>query len=105
MGWEEYVEELRKLGFHIEMVSVDQWRKRLESIDEMNALFPLREFYLKETKDLIDPESHAPTAQDASKTQAILREFGVSYLRDYTGYIPTLIGYLKGTGFLPTGEE
>ncbi len=105
MGWAEYIEALRNLGFKMEMVRVDEWRKHLESVDETNALFPLRELYLKERKDLIDPESHAPSAQDASTTQEALRKLGVSYLRDYTRYVPTLIGYLKDTGFLPAGEE
>ncbi len=105
MSWEEYIKELRKLGFQIEMVPIDEWRRRLETIDETNALFPLSEIYLKERKDLIAPESHAPTQQDASTTQEALRKLGVSYLGDYTRYVPTLIGYLKNTGFLPAAEE
>lgn len=105
MGWGEYIEALRQLGFHIDTVRVDEWLRRLEKIDETNALFPLSEFYLKERKDLIDPESHAPVAQDASTTQETLRKLGVSYLRDYTPYVRTLISYLKDTGFLPAGEE
>ncbi|MGA2223061.1 MAG: amino acid adenylation domain-containing protein [Syntrophobacteraceae bacterium] len=100
IGWAEYIEVLGKLGFDMEMVSVDEWRKRLERIDETNALFPLREVYLKERMDLIDPESHVPAAQDSSTTQEALRKLGVSYLRDYARYIPAVAGYLKNSGFL-----
>ncbi len=99
MSWTEYIEALRKFGFAMEMVSVDEWRRRLERIDESNALFPLREIYLKERMDLIDPESHPPAAQNSSTTQEALRKLGVSYLRDYARYLPTVVGYLKNTGF------
>jgi amino acid adenylation domain-containing protein/thioester reductase-like protein len=105
LGWAEYIGALRNLGFKMEMVSVDEWRKHLESVDETNALFPLRELYLRERKDLIDPETHPPAAQNASKTLDVLRRLGVSCLRDYTRYLPIQIGYLKNTGFLPAGEE
>ncbi|MFH1117055.1 MAG: amino acid adenylation domain-containing protein [Pseudomonadota bacterium] len=101
MGWGEYIEALRQLGFHVDSVRADEWLRRLEKIDETNALFPLSEFYLKERKDLIDPESHAPAARDASTTQETLHKLGVSYLRDYASYVRTLISYLKNTGFLP----
>ncbi|RJR35907.1 MAG: amino acid adenylation domain-containing protein, partial [Desulfobacteraceae bacterium] len=105
LGWAEYIEALRKLGFDVEMVSVDEWRNRLERIDETNALFPLRELYLQARMDLIDPESHAPATQDSSTTQAALRKLGVSYLRDYARYLQTVVGYLKESGFFATAKE
>jgi hypothetical protein len=105
LGWTEYIESLNNLGFEMKMVSVDEWRKRLESVDETNALFPLRELYLRERKDLIDPESHAPAVQDASAAREALNRPGVSYLRDYTRYISTQITYLKNSGFLSAQEE
>jgi amino acid adenylation domain-containing protein/thioester reductase-like protein len=105
MSWADYIEALRKLGFEIEMVSVDEWRKRLEGTDETNALFSLKEFYLRDREDLVDLESHAVTAPDSSTTQEMLRKLGVAYLHDYARYIPTAVGYLKTKGFLPAMRE
>ena len=105
LSWAEYMEALLKLGFEMKMVPVSEWQKHLERIDETNALFPLSQLYLEERKDLIDPASHAPAVLNSSTTQETLRKLGVSYLRDYTRYIPTLIGYLEKTGFLTAGKE
>ncbi len=105
LSWGEYLDALRRLGFAMERVPMGEWRKQLERIDETNALFPLSQLYLEERKDLIDPESHASAARGSSTTQETLRKLGVSYLSDYTRYLPILIGYLKQTGFLPAGKE
>jgi thioester reductase-like protein len=105
MSWADYIEVLRKLGFELEMVPVDEWQKRLEGTDETNALFPLKEFYLRDREDLIDLESHAVTVPDSSTTREILRKLGFAYLQDYAPYVPTAIGYLKTKGFLPAAKE
>ncbi|MFH0998453.1 MAG: hypothetical protein V1844_23605 [Pseudomonadota bacterium] len=61
----QYIQNRRNIGILI--MTLD--RKRLESVEETNALFPLRELYLRERKELIDPERHAPAVQDASATR------------------------------------
>lgn len=104
MDWAEYIGILVQLGFDIELVSFNEWCERLKSIDESNALFPLKEFYLRERKDLLDPESHALVTQDASTVQEMLRDLGVSYPCEYTRYIPIIVNYLKNVGFFPTAE-
>jgi amino acid adenylation domain-containing protein/thioester reductase-like protein len=105
MEWAEYVAALARLGFGMDLVSLDEWRGRLEGIDETNALFPLRAIYLNERTDFIEPESHPQTSQDSSTTQKTLQDLGVLYPREYARYLPIVVDYLKKTGFFPTTKK
>jgi len=105
IDWAEYMDVLGTLGLGCELVSVDVWRQRLEGIGEKNALYPLREIYLKAREDLIDPEGHAIAARDSSMTQDALHRLGVFYPCDYLPYLRTLVHYLQTSGFFPTATQ
>ena len=105
MDWADYMAVLGTFGLACDLVSFDVWRQRLEGIGETNALYPLREIYLKAREDLIDPEGHALAARDSSMTQDALHRLGVFYPCDYLPHLRTLVHYLQTSGFFPTATQ
>ncbi|WP_460062228.1 amino acid adenylation domain-containing protein [Pseudomonas sp. H2_H09] len=96
LSWENYLDAFSRAGHMFERVSITQWQKALQTVDQDNALFGVLGFYL----DRLD--------EDIGDTGMILHENaqrGVEQMGEqYPDKTPALLSrgcnYLKAIGFL-----
>ena len=92
LSWKDYIHYLNELGFTIKTVSLDKWKKSLKILDENNALFAFKDFYLDATED-------NPSGTYVER-ENILQEVELSYPESYQELIKLYWRYLKETGFV-----
>ncbi|VVD77509.1 amino acid adenylation domain-containing protein [Pandoraea terrigena] len=97
LTWEDYLGALARHGYSLALEAAEQWRNRLTSIDERNALFDVVAFYLDDSQEDIGDMAriaHQRTAQT-------LARLGLPYPRKDTALLGQHFGYLIESGFLP----
>lgn len=101
LSWHDYITMIKENGFDINLVPMNIWKEKyLIMIDERNAMFPVKEFYLKERKDIVSREWKSFSRWNSHEVQVKLKEYGIHYLSNYNDYIKLITGYLLETGFL-----
>lgn len=105
ISWRDYIDLVRNQGFKLALVPVNIWREKyLARIDEDNAMYPFKEFYLKERKDLVARNWRKFSGWNSREAQEKLRTAGISFPGDYAAYAGVFFSYLVQTGFLPKKE-
>jgi hypothetical protein len=105
ISWREYVDLLRSNGFKLDLVPLNLWREKyLARIDEDNAMYPFKEFYIKERKDLMSRNWRKSSSGHSREVQEKLQGYGIFYPQDYAGYTGVFLSYLVGKGFLAKQE-
>ena len=97
LTWEDYLGALAQCGYPITLEEPSEWRKRLTSIDESNALFDVVAFYLDDSQEDIGDMSRI----DHQQTAAALARLGVVYPRKDARLLARHFAYLIESGFLP----
>jgi len=97
LPFKKYVRELQEYGFNIDIIPAEKWRRKYVSkIDEKNAMYPLREFYLNEI-------THVDSFVEDKmflEAQNQLNIIGVKYPNNYKKLIRIYLDFLTKNGFL-----
>ncbi|ODP33701.1 amino acid adenylation domain-containing protein [Pandoraea sp. ISTKB] len=97
LTWEDYLGALAQCGYSLALEEPADWRNRLTSIDESNALFDVVAFYLDDSQEDIGDMAriaHRETAQT-------LQRLGIAYPRKDDALLSHHFRYLIDSGFLP----
>lgn len=97
LTWENYLGTLARMGYTLTLEEPSQWRQRLPSIDETNALFDVVAFYLDDSQEDIGDFARI----DHARTAATLARLGVAYPVKDTDLLERHFRYLIDSGFLP----
>ncbi|VVE78002.1 amino acid adenylation domain-containing protein [Pandoraea sputorum] len=97
LTWEDYLGALARCGYSLALEEPADWRNRLTSIDETNALFDVVAFYLDDSQEDIGDMARIAHQQTA---QALAR-LGLAYPRKDDALLMHHFGYLIESGFLP----
>ena len=100
----EVVEVLRDCGYVLNELTVDQWRKTIES-DPDNAAQLVLGPTQQASSDDAEPHEHVHRRFDSSATDAVLRKFGIPAPEINDETIRTYVSYFQRTGFLPTPDQ
>ncbi len=103
LSWLDYIGLIRDCGFNLELVPLTIWKEKyLARIDEGNSLYPLKEFYLKERKDLLSRNWKNFSRWNSSEVREKLQQLGISYPDNYREHTRMIIDHLVNTGFIRT---
>jgi len=103
LSWHDYIGLIRDYGFNLDLVPHTIWKEKyLARIDEGNSLYPLKEFYLKERKDLLFRNWKSFSRWNSSEVREKLQQLGISYPDNYRDYTRAIIDHLVNTGFIRT---
>ena len=98
ISWIEYINKINKLGYKVKLVDIKNWINEISKINENNALYPFKEYYLnlyrKENQNLV--EHSIDSRRDDNQ-----EDFNSKYPKDYEKMIETYIYYLQKVKFLP----
>ncbi|VVD77537.1 peptide synthetase [Pandoraea iniqua] len=97
LTWEDYLGALAPCGYALALEEPADWRNRLTSIDETNALFDVVAFYLDDSQE--DIGDMARIAHQ--RTAETLGRLGVAYPRKDRQLLAAHFNYLIESGFLP----
>jgi thioester reductase-like protein len=102
LTWNQYVDKIRNFGFDLNLYTYEKWKENhLKKINESNALFPLKEFYLEGRDEIIvDREWKGFNKYNSQETKNILEKSGFKYLEDYDVYFDKVLNYLVNSGFI-----
>jgi thioester reductase-like protein len=99
--WREYIDIIESDGFKIELLPVNIWKeKHLSMADEKNAMYPIREFYLKERKDIMTREWKTFSRWNSREVKEKLHLSGIHYPEKYDDYLRLILNYLQEITFL-----
>ncbi len=99
--WREYIELIESCGFKIELLPVNIWKdKHLAMADEKNAMYPIREFYLRERKDIMTREWKTFSHWNSGEVKEKLHSSGFYFPEKYDDYLKLILNYLKKITFL-----
>ncbi len=93
LSWKDYIQYLNTLGFNIKIVPLEQWKNIINHIDESNALFPFKSFYVNATSENV--------SDMFTEQKGILDEIDLAYPQDYAAMVKLYWTYLKESGFIP----
>ncbi|VVE89196.1 amino acid adenylation domain-containing protein [Pandoraea bronchicola] len=97
LTWEDYLGALAQCGYPLALEEPSDWRNRLTSIDESNALFDVVAFYLDDSQEDIGDMSRIAH----QRTAETLARLDVAYPRKDAQLLARHFGYLIESGFLP----
>lgn len=97
LTWEDYLGGLAHCGYSLALEEPADWRDRLTSIDESNALFDVVAFYLDDSQEDIGDMARIAHQQTA---QALAR-LNLAYPRKDAELLTHHFRYLIDSGFLP----
>jgi amino acid adenylation domain-containing protein/thioester reductase-like protein len=97
ISWNQYLEALAARGYLLTQEAPERWRKRLEFIDEANALFDILAFYLDDKQEDIGDMSFI----DCEQTAGTLARLGIAYPDLGETLLERHFGYLIDSGFFP----
>ncbi|VVE12742.1 amino acid adenylation domain-containing protein [Pandoraea horticolens] len=97
LTWEDYLGALAQCGYALALEEPANWRQRLTSIDESNALYDVVAFYLDDSQEDIGDMSRIA----CQRTAGALAKLGVAYPRKDGRLLASHFGYLIESGFLP----
>ncbi len=92
LSWKNYINYLNEIGFNIQTVSLNEWKKSLKNLNENNALFAFKDFYINAVEDN-SSRIYAPQ-------ENILEEVGLEYPQNYAALVNLYWGYLKKIQFI-----
>ena len=99
--WREYIDIIRTSGFDIDLLPVNIWKeKHLAMADEKNAMYPVREFYLRERKDIMTREWKPFLHWNSGHVKEKVLLSGIHYPEEYDDYLKLILNYLKKITFL-----
>ena len=99
--WREYIDIIESDGFKMELLPVNIWKeKHLAMTDERNAMYPIREFYLKERKDIMTREWKTFSRWNSREVMEKTLLAGIHYPEKYDDYFRLILNYLKEIAFL-----
>ncbi|AKM31380.1 peptide synthetase [Pandoraea faecigallinarum] len=97
LTWEDYLGALAQCGYSLALEEPADWRNRLTSIDESNALFDVVAFYLDDSQEDIGDMARIAHRQTAQT----LARLGLAYPRKDAELLTHHFRYLIDSGFLP----
>lgn len=97
LTWEDYLGALAQCGYALALEEPADWRQRLTSIDESNALYDVVAFYLDDSQEDIGDMSRIA----CQRTAGALAKLGVAYPRKDGRLLASHFGYLIESRFLP----
>jgi amino acid adenylation domain-containing protein/thioester reductase-like protein len=100
----QVVEVLRSCGYVINELTVDQWRKTIESDPDNAAQLVLGPTQQAAPDDADTPEQ-VHRRFDSSATDAVLRKLGIPTPEINDETIRMYVSYFQRTGFLPTPDQ
>lgn len=101
INWVDYISFFLKKGFRMELLPLEKWREKyLDTITEENAMFSLKEFYLKARNDLIHAEYVPFYRWNSKEVQQKLKEAGIKYPDNYDDHLNITTEFLIKSGFL-----
>lgn len=104
--WQEYVALFSNSGYNLDLVPEDIWRDRhLAAITEKNALYPIKGFYAKQSKEAGHRDWKLFNGWNSSETVKQLHDLGIHYPDDYANYMKTVTAWLAESGFLSDLQE
>lgn len=101
LSWRDYVAAVNRHGHRLDLVPLAEWRRRVETIDEGNALFPFKHFYSRAREDLLRVGTPPLRRYPAAAAQELLRPRGLAYDYDQVALLWKILDYLETSGFLP----
>ena len=101
IDWKEYIDIIKNCGFNIDLLPVNIWKeKHLAMADEKNAMYPIREFYLRERKDIMTREWKSFSRWNSKEVKEKLHFSGIHYPEKYDDYLRLILNYLQEITFL-----
>jgi len=101
INWKEYIVIIKSCGFKLDLLPANIWKeKHLAMADEKNAMYPIREFYLRERKDIMTREWKAFSRWNSKEVREKVHSLGIHYPEQYDDYLRLIINYLKEISFL-----
>ncbi|APD11163.1 peptide synthetase [Pandoraea vervacti] len=97
LTWEDYLGALAQCGYSLALEEPADWRNRLTSIDESNALFDVVAFYLDDSQEDIGDMARIAHRQTAHA----LARLDLPYPRKDAELLAQHFRYLIDSGFLP----
>jgi len=80
INWKEYIDMIKICGFQMELLPVNIWKeKHLATADEKNAIYPIREFYLRERKDIMTREWKTFSRWNSKEVKEKVFTLGILY--------------------------
>ena len=99
--WHEYIDIIVRDGFKMKLLPVNVWKeKHLAMADEKNAMYPIREFYLKERKDIMTREWKTYSRWNSREVMEKALLSGIHYPEKYDDYFRLILNYLREIAFL-----
>ena len=68
--------------------------------DEKNAMYPIREFYLRERKDIMTREWKTFSRWNSKEVKEKVHTLGIQYPEKYADYLSLILNYLKEITFI-----
>jgi len=101
INWKQYIDIIKSCDFKLELLPVNIWKeKHLAMADEKNAMYPIREFYLRERKDIMTREWKVFSHWNSKEVKEKLQILGIPYPEKYDDYLRLILSYLKEIKFL-----
>ena len=101
INWKEYIDIIKSGGYKLDLLPVNIWKeKHLAKADEKNAMYPIREFYLRDRKDILTREWKSFSRWNSKDVKEKLQTFGIYYPENYDDYLRLILKYLRKISFL-----
>jgi thioester reductase-like protein len=99
--WKEYINIIKSCGYKLKLLPVNIWKqKHLAMADEKNAMYPIREFYLRERKDIMTRDWKTFSHWNSMEVKEKLQTFDIHYPEKYDDYFSLVLNYLTEITFL-----
>ncbi len=101
ISWREYIDIIKSCGYKLDLLPVNIWKdKHLAMADEKNAMYPIREFYLRERKDIMTREWKTFSRWNSKEVKEKGHTLGIQYPEKYADYLSLILNYLKEITFI-----
>lgn len=96
--WPDLIHWINQQGYDIRLIRIADWKKKINTITQDNAIYPLLPFYLSL------PDDYQYTEVSTDKARQRLNMLHLSYPEIDDALLKLYLNYLQEVGFLPIPE-